>query len=122
MAQVVSEQRGAAFEEVCQPRAHAPSRPAAPEAPRRSRTAHAHPTERLRSGAAVLTVKRTALPEECATMSTDRASPPPDAAAANKPALPSQARTDGLAVSVQEWLEDQTEKRVDEIEMLGEEE
>jgi hypothetical protein len=56
-------------------------------------------------------------------MSSDRASPPapPDGAAANRPAAPSQARTDGLAVSVQEWLEDQTEKRVDEIEMLGEE-
>jgi hypothetical protein len=62
--------------------------------------------------------------EEFAIMSTDRASAPvaPDGTAAPKPPPPSQARTDGLAVSVQEWLEDQTEKRVDEIEMLGEEE
>ena len=57
-------------------------------------------------------------------MSSDRASPPlpPDTPAAKTDAVPGQGRTDGLAVSVQEWLEDQTEKRVDEIEMLGEEE
>jgi hypothetical protein len=48
-------------------------------------------------------------------MSSDRA-PPPAAAP------PPVAHTEGLAVSPREWLEDQTDKRVDEIEMLGEEE
>jgi hypothetical protein len=57
-------------------------------------------------------------------MSTDRAPPPaaPDGAAGGQKGLPSEASADGLAVSVQQWLEDQTDKRVDEIEMLGEEE
>jgi hypothetical protein len=35
---------------------------------------------------------------------------------------PGMTSTAGLAVNVNEWLDDQTEKRLDEIEMLGEEE
>ncbi len=54
-------------------------------------------------------------------MSTDRANPPA-APAGTGPVPPRASHADGLVVNVQEWLEDQTEKRVDAIEMLGEEE
>lgn len=56
-------------------------------------------------------------------MSSDRGSlstNPGDTAA--RRTVPNTASTAGLAVNASEWLDDQTEKRLDEIEMLGEEE
>jgi hypothetical protein len=78
----------------------------------------------LRSGARVFKVNQTVFSEEPEIMSIESGRPfaPPDGAAAKKVPVPGQAHTDGLVVSLQDWLEDQTEKRVDEIEMLGEEE
>jgi hypothetical protein len=56
-------------------------------------------------------------------MSSDRGplSANPGETAARRSVSPT-ANTAGLAVNANEWLDDQTEKRLDEIEMLGEEE
>jgi hypothetical protein len=56
-------------------------------------------------------------------MSSDRAPPPaPAGGPEGRGALPRPSPTDGLSLNPRDWLEEQTDKRVDEIEMLGEEE
>jgi hypothetical protein len=56
-------------------------------------------------------------------MSTDPIQPAPSADDGTfKPVVPSTSHIGGLKVPTNEWLDDQTEKRLDDLEMMGEEE